>query len=52
MSHFLIHRGLAKKTFAENTLSSFKYCFKKIMGLKQIFTLQKIKSLFVFMISH
>jgi glycerophosphoryl diester phosphodiesterase len=34
MSHFLIHRGLAKKTFAENTLSSFKYCFKKNYGIE------------------
>ncbi len=29
MSHLLIHRGLAKKNFIENTIPSFKYCFKK-----------------------
>jgi glycerophosphoryl diester phosphodiesterase len=29
MSHNLIHRGLAKKNFKENTLQAFKYCFKK-----------------------
>jgi len=30
----LIHRGLAKKNFAENTISAFKYCFKKKYGIE------------------
>ena len=30
----LIHRGLAKKTFKENTISAFKYCFKKNYGIE------------------
>tara|TARA_B100000029_G_scaffold336757_1_gene328882 strand:+ start:433 stop:1077 length:645 start_codon:yes stop_codon:yes gene_type:complete len=34
MAHLLIHRGLAKKKFAENTLSAFKYCFKKNYGVE------------------
>ena len=28
----LIHRGLAKKNFKENTLNAFRYCFKKKYG--------------------
>ena len=34
MSHSIIHRGLAKKNFKENTLKSFKYCFKKKYGIE------------------
>ena len=34
MGHLLIHRGLAKKKFTENTISSFKYCFKKNYGIE------------------
>ena len=34
MSHNLIHRGLAKKLFKENTLEAFKYCFKKNFGIE------------------
>jgi len=34
MSHSLIHRGLAKKKFTENTISAFKYCFKKKYGVE------------------
>jgi glycerophosphoryl diester phosphodiesterase len=34
MSHNLIHRGLAKKKFKENTLQAFKYCFKKKFGIE------------------
>tara|TARA_Y100000034_G_scaffold135218_1_gene206162 strand:- start:1549 stop:2193 length:645 start_codon:yes stop_codon:yes gene_type:complete len=34
MSHLLIHRGLAKKNFVENTISSFRYCFKKNYGIE------------------
>ena len=34
MAHLLIHRGLAKKYFAENTIKAFKYCFKKNYGIE------------------
>ncbi len=34
MPHLLIHRGLAKKNFVENTISSFRYCFKKNYGIE------------------
>jgi len=34
VGHLLIHRGLAKKTFKENTLKSFKYCFQKNFGIE------------------
>ena len=34
MAHLLIHRGLAKKKFVENTIPSFKYCFKKKYGVE------------------
>ncbi len=34
MPTYLIHRGLAKKNFKENTLTSFKYCFKKKYGVE------------------
>ena len=34
MPHLLIHRGLAKKNFNENTISAFKYCFKKKYGIE------------------
>ena len=34
MPHNLIHRGLAKKKFKENTLQAFKYCFKKNFGIE------------------
>ena len=30
----LIHRGLAKKHFKENTLDAFRYCFKKNYGIE------------------
>ena len=30
----IIHRGLAKKSFKENTLKSFNYCFKKKYGVE------------------
>ncbi len=33
VTHY-IHRGLAKKHFKENTLTSFKYCFKKKYGVE------------------
>jgi glycerophosphoryl diester phosphodiesterase len=34
MPHLLIHRGLAKKNFKENTISAFRYCFKKKYGIE------------------
>ena len=34
MAHLLIHRGLAKKNFKENTISAFRYCFKKNYGIE------------------
>ena len=34
MAHLLIHRGLAKKSLAENTIKAFKYCFKKKYGIE------------------
>ena len=34
MAHLLIHRGLAKKNFSENTISAFRYCFKKKYGIE------------------
>ena len=34
MGHLLIHRGLAKKNFKENTISAFQYCFKKKYGIE------------------
>ena len=34
MAHLLIHRGLAKRNFKENTISAFKYCFKKKYGVE------------------
>ena len=34
MSHSIIHRGLAKNNFKENTLKSFKYCFTKKYGIE------------------
>ena len=34
MAHLLIHRGLAKKNFSENTIPAFRYCFKKNYGIE------------------
>ena len=34
MPHQLIHRGLAKKEFNENSISAFRYCFKKQHGIE------------------
>ena len=34
MTTHYIHRGLAKKKFEENTIQSFKYCFKKKFGIE------------------
>ncbi len=32
--HNIIHRGLAKKTFQENSIEAFKYCFKRNYGIE------------------
>ncbi len=34
MPHSIIHRGLAKKKFKENTLSAFRYCFNQKFGIE------------------
>ena len=34
MPQLLIHRGLAKKKFLENTTKSFNYCFNKNYGIE------------------
>ena len=34
MTTHYIHRGLAKKKFKENTIRSFKYCFKRKFGIE------------------
>ena len=34
MVHLLIHRGLAKKNFTENSIPAFRYCFKKKYGIE------------------
>jgi len=34
VSTHLIHRGLAKNKFKENTINSFKYCFNKNFGIE------------------
>ena len=34
MSFHIIHRGMAKKNFKENTIFSFKYCFSKNYGIE------------------
>ena len=34
MTTHYIHRGLAKKNFIENTISAFRYCFKKKYGIE------------------
>ena len=33
-SKLLIHRGLAKKNFTENTITAFRYCFKRNYGIE------------------
>jgi len=34
VAHLLIHRGLAKKHFVENSISAFRYCFNKKYGIE------------------
>ncbi len=46
MAHLLIHRGLAKKNFTENTISAFKYCFKKNYDYDPILKLYKLRKNF------
>ena len=48
MGHLLIHRGLAKKTFNENTLKSFKYCFQRNFGIETDLQLTKDNKIICF----
>ena len=48
MPTHLIHRGLAKKKFKENTISAFKYCFKKSYGIETDIHLTKDDKFFCF----
>ena len=32
--HNIVHRGLAKKTFKENSIKAFNFCFKKNYGIE------------------
>ena len=41
MPKHLIHRGLAKKNFKENTISAFKYCFKKKLWNRNRYSMYK-----------
>ena len=34
LGHNIVHRGLAKKTFKENSIKAFKFCFKKNYGIE------------------
>ncbi len=47
VTHY-IHRGLAKKNFKENTLSSFKYSFKKKYGIETDLQVTKDNQLICF----
>ena len=48
MTTHYIHRGLAKKNFKENTLSAFKYCFKKKYGIETDLQVTKDNQLICF----
>ena len=48
MSTHYIHRGLAKKNFKENTLSEFKYSFKKKYGIETDLQVTKDNQLICF----
>jgi len=48
MSTHYIHRGLAKKDFKENTLSAFKYSFKKKYGIETDLQVTKDNQLICF----
>ena len=47
VTHY-IHRGLAKKTFEENTLPAFRYCFKKKYGIETDLQVTKDNKLICF----
>ena len=47
VTHY-IHRGLAKKNFKENTLSAFKYSFKKRYGIETDLQVTKDNQLICF----
>ena len=47
VTHY-IHRGLAKKNFKENTLSAFKYSFKKKYGIETDLQVTKGQSINLF----
>ena len=48
MTTHYIHRGLAKKKFEENTIQSFKYCFKKKFGIETDLQVTKDNQLICF----
>jgi len=48
MTTHYIHRGLAKKNFKENTLSAFKYSFKKKYGIESDLQVTKDNQLICF----
>ena len=48
MTTHYIHRGLAKKNFKENTLSAFKYSFKKRHGIETDLQVTKDNQLICF----
>ncbi len=48
MPHLLIHRGLAKKGFKENTIPAFKYCFKNKFGIETDLHVTKDKKIICF----
>ena len=47
VTHY-IHRGLAKKSFRENTLSAFRYSFKKKYGIETDLQVTKDNQLICF----
>ena len=48
MTTHYIHRGLAKKKFKENTIQSFKYCFKRKFGIETDLQVTKENKLICF----
>ena len=48
MTTHYIHRGLAKKKFKENTIQSFKYCFKRKFGIEADLQVTKDNKLICF----
>ena len=48
MTTHYIHRGLAKKKFKENTIRSFKYCFKRKFGIETDLQVTKDNKLICF----